>query len=119
MRKGSPSPGIVAIPGKRFGAASPNAYGQIVRSKPFRSKSFSAKRVIITGVTKDSSGVVLASCIVQLFRTSDDAFQSESVSDSDGRYLLYPIVTGPFYIVAYKAGATDVAGTTINTLVGA
>ena len=119
MLKGSHSPGIVAIPGRRFGAARPNKYGQFVRSKPFRSKSFSSRQLTIAGVTKDSSGVALASCTVQLFRTSDDAFLSDVVSDFAGNYLFYPLETGPFYIVAYKAGAPDVAGTTVNTLVGA
>lgn len=107
MRRGSRSPGAVAIPGRRFRSRS-----------VFRSKSFSTYNATITGVTRDSAGAALGGCTVQLFRTIDDAFRSEVVSDGSGNYVLYPDVTGPFYVVAYKAGAPDVAGTTVNTLVG-
>lgn len=105
------SGGVLAIPGRRFG--SPRAG---VGSKPFRSRSFSTYNASIAGVTKDSAGTALGGCTVQLFRTSDDSFRSEVVSDGAGNYRLFPDVTGPFYIVAYKAGAPDVAGTTVNTL---
>ena len=73
-------------------------------------------RTSILGVTKDSAGAPLGSVTVQLFRTSDDTFQTEVVSTAAGNYVLYPDVAGPFYIVAYKAGSPDVAGTTVNTL---
>lgn len=73
-------------------------------------------RTSLHGVTKDSAGAPLGSCVVQVFRTSDDAFQSEVTSSAAGQYVMYPDVAGPFYIVAYKAGSPDVAGTTVNTL---
>lgn len=82
----------------------------------FRSPKFSTINPRITGVTKDSNGAALASCVVQLFRTVDDVFMFESVSDGAGNYELTALGSGPFYIVAYKAGAPDVAGTTVNTL---
>lgn len=74
---------------------------------------------MITGVTKDSTGAPLAACVVQLFRASDDAFISEVTSDGSGAYAVCPSGSGSFYIVAYKAGAPDLAGTSVNTLVGA
>lgn len=74
----------------------------------------------IAGVTKDSAGAILGGCVVQLFRTVGDAFVTEVVSDPTTG--AYSIPAGPgesYYIVAYKAGAPDVAGTTVNTLVAA
>lgn len=82
----------------------------------FRSPPFSTLSVYVTGTTKDSAGVALGSCVVQLFRTVDDLIVAEGVSDGSGLYSLLAPVGGPFYVVAYKAGATDVAGTTVNTL---
>jgi hypothetical protein len=106
MRRGSRSPGIVAIPGRKFGRV----------TKPFRSKSFSVYNAVISGITKDSAGATLGNCIVDLIRTNGDLFAHTTTSDASGNFTIYPTVTGPFYIVAYKAGSPDVAGTTVNTL---
>lgn len=73
----------------------------------------------ISGTTKDSTGAALGNCIVQLFRTVDDAIHCETTSDANGNYVIYPFVSGPFYIVAYKAGSPDVTGATRNNLEGA
>ena len=97
-----------AIPGARF-----------LRGHPFRSPWFSTKNETISGITKDSTGSALGSCMVQLFRTPSDQFVGEMLSDASGNYSFDNPGSGPFYIVAYKAGAPDVAGTTVNTLVGA
>lgn len=86
----------------------------------FRSPPFNATSLYISGVTRDSTGAVLGGCVVQLFRTSDDAIIAEQVSDgSTGAYSFPILVGGPFYVVAYKAGTPDLAGTTVNTLTGA
>jgi hypothetical protein len=70
-------------------------------------------------VTKDSAGAALAGCTVQLFQTADDVVVGETVSDGAGAYsFTMARAQGPFYVVAYKAGAPDVAGTSVNTLVG-
>lgn len=76
--------------------------------------------LLISGVTKDSTGAALASCTVDLYRTIDKTWQQTVVSDGSGNYVFSPVNNGngPFYIVAYKAGAPDVAGTTVNTLLG-
>jgi hypothetical protein len=117
MRRGSGSPGIVAIPGRKFGAALPN-YAAVLSasSKSFRSNSFSVYNAAISGVTKDSTGATLGNCVVDLIITSGDLFATTTTSDASGNFTIYPTVTGPFYIVAYKAGSPDVAGTTVNTL---
>lgn len=74
----------------------------------------------IYGVTRDSTGAVLAGCTVDLFRTSDNAFIGSATSDATGNYEFR--TAGPastYYAVAYLAGSPDVFGTTANTLVGA
>ena len=70
----------------------------------------------IVGVTKDTTGAALGSCVVQLFRTPSDTLAAETTSDATGSYSFDNPGSGPFYIVAYKAGSPDVAGTTVNTL---
>jgi hypothetical protein len=71
----------------------------------------------IIGVTKDATGAVLGSCRVELYLTSTDAPQATQTSDGSGNFTFSNPGAGPFYIVAYKAGSPDVAGTTVNTLV--
>ena len=73
----------------------------------------------ITGTTKDSNGNVLAGCTVKAYITSTDQEIGATVSDGAG-FFKVPIgqTSGPYYLVAYKAGSPDVAGTTVNTLVG-
>lgn len=78
-------------------------------------------RLIISGITKDSAGAVLAACSVHLHRTIDGSRVQSQTSDGGGVYAFDPVNNGngPYYVVAYKAGAPDVAGTTVNTLLGA
>lgn len=73
----------------------------------------------IFGITKDSAGAVLADCTVDLFRTADDLLVDSMVSDGSGNYEFRSTsLSTLYYIVAYKVGSPDVAGTTVNTLVG-
>jgi len=71
----------------------------------------------ITGVTRDSTGAALGSCVVDLFRTVDDSVAGRTVSDASGNYKIEATPALTHYAVAYKAGSPDVAGTTVNTLV--
>lgn len=74
----------------------------------------------LTGVTKSSTGAALGSVTVKLYRTSDDALIATTTSDGSGNYsFTLSNTTTQYYVVAYKAGSPDVAGTTVNTLVGA
>lgn len=74
----------------------------------------------IIGMTLDSTGAPLGSCIVQGYLTATDAFVGQMTSDSGGYYELPTAYSGQnHYIVAYKAGSPDVAGTSVNTLVPA
>ena len=79
----------------------------------------------ITGVTRDQYGSPLANCTCKLYRTCDDSVvqnfngwgEQVVVSDAGGNFsFIVGNNAGPFYVVAYKAGSPDVAGTTINTL---
>ena len=99
-------PGAQALPGDRF-----------LRTRPFRSPPLSTKNETISGVTRDSAGAALGACIVQLFRTPSDSAAQEIISDASGNFSFDNPGSGPFYIVAYKAGAPDLAGTTVNTIV--
>ena len=73
----------------------------------------------IIGVTRDAYGSPMDTCVVQLFLTSTDALVVEGTSDANGAFSLLSPFTGQHYIVAYKATAPDIFGTTVNTLVGA
>lgn len=77
-------------------------------------------RLIISGVTKDSTNTILGSCTVKLYRTADDVYLETCVSDAvTGAYSFSTVgLAEQYYVVAYKPGAPDVAGTTANTLVG-
>lgn len=74
----------------------------------------------IAGVTRDANGSAIVSCTVKLFKTSTDELVSRIVSDANnGSYLLStPYYPDTHYIVAYKAGSPDIAGATVNTLIG-
>jgi hypothetical protein len=79
-----------------------------------------ASRVGFVGITRDQYGAPVGSCVVQLFRTSNDLFIMEITSDASGNFLLQSWYSpDTHYIVAYKAGSPDIFGTTVNTLVGA
>jgi len=72
----------------------------------------------IRGVTRDSVGATVANAIVQGFITSTDTYVGEVTSGADGTYTLgtETIAGVQHYLVAYKAGSPDIAGTTVNTL---
>jgi hypothetical protein len=73
----------------------------------------------ITGITKDSTGAVLGGCTVHVYRTSDDLERDQVTSDAgNGTYTIGVDTDATHYCVAYKAGSPDVAGTTVNTLIG-
>lgn len=70
----------------------------------------------ITGITRNSTGVALGSCVTHLFATGPDTIVTFQTSDGSGNFSFPNPGSGPFYIVAYKPGSPDVAGTTVNTL---
>lgn len=72
----------------------------------------------IRGTTYDSGGAVLANAVVQGFVTTTETYVGAVTSAEDGTYSLPTnnLASVTHYVVAYKAGAPDVAGTTVNTL---
>lgn len=74
----------------------------------------------VFGTTKTSAGAILGSCQVLLFRSGDELKVDETTSDSvTGFYEFRGAAPGiTYFVVAYKPGSPDVAGTTVNTLVG-
>lgn len=70
----------------------------------------------LTGVTRDSSGAPVGNCSLDLYLTGADMIAQQGASDSFGAFTFDNPGSGPFYIVAYKVGAPDIAGTTVNTL---
>lgn len=72
----------------------------------------------IKGTVVDASDVAIANAVVQGFVTANDAYVGEVLSHLDGTYTLgtetLPGVA--HYLVAYKPGTPDIAGTTVNTL---
>lgn len=73
---------------------------------------------VISGVTKDSVGNPLGTCVVHLFRTSDDLKLGSTVSDGSGVFSLPAPLNIACYLTAYLAGSPDVEGTSVNTLTG-
>lgn len=73
----------------------------------------------VAGITLDMAGAVLASCTVKLYDTLTDALLQTTTSDGLGAYVFtVSVANQQYYIVAYKASAPDVYGTTINTITG-
>ena len=72
----------------------------------------------IAGTMKDSTGVALAGCTVKLYRTTNDTVSGIVVSDGSGNYKIAASSELRHYLVAYLPGSPDVAGTTVNTIVG-
>lgn len=71
----------------------------------------------ITGQTLDSTSTPLSNCVVEGFQTGSDRYIGDTVSDGSGNYRISTgSNSGTFYLVAYKAGSPDIAGTTVNTL---
>ena len=89
-----------------------------------------AIRYRIYGVTKDSAGAALGACTVHVYEVISAVATKEepkgrlvgsTMSDANGNYTIdvYSSVGVTFQVEAYKAGAPDVAGISVNTLVGA
>jgi len=113
--------GALSLPGNLNGLNSQapqtfkgNQWGQI-GTVVYRSKGV-AKNNYLSGVTRDSTGTILGSCRVEIFATSSDAPLGGAVSDANGVFTFANPSPAPFYLVAYKPGSPDVAGTTVNTL---
>jgi hypothetical protein len=96
--------------------SSAKGVGPFVAKKPMPTQP----PIVITGVTRDSAGVALANCALNLFRSDTEQLIQRLTSDGSGNFTTNPVGLGIQYqIDAYKVGSPDVAGTTLNTLTGA
>jgi len=74
----------------------------------------------ITGVTRNSAGVILGSCTVLLYKTSDHSYVTSMTSDADtGEYSFALDNSTEYFVVAFKSGTPNVQGVTDDDLVGA
>ena len=71
----------------------------------------------LVGVSRDAAGAPLGNCRVMVFRTDNNAFVAETVSDGSGNWQVL-VTPFTFYLVEYLAGAPDRFGTSPNTLIG-
>lgn len=86
-------------------------------SPPQRAGRGNGATKFIMGQCLDESSVAVSGAIVQGFLTATDAFVAEIACDASGLYELpTPNPGAAHYLVAYRAGAPDIAGTTVNTL---
>jgi hypothetical protein len=69
-----------------------------------------------SGFSLTNIGGVLSGCDVVLYRTDTDAVVTRFTTGADGSWLMNSNNSGTHYLVAYKAGSPDVAGTTLDTL---
>jgi hypothetical protein len=80
---------------------------------------FEERNYLVSGVTRNAAGVATGGCTVKLFNAATDLLTQTATSDASGNYSFAVDKTQVWYVVAYLAGSPDVAGTTVNTLVGA
>lgn len=71
----------------------------------------------LSGVSRDSTGAALAACTVLVFNAHTNEFIGQTVSDGSGNWsVVVPTNSPRHFVVEYKAGSPDVAGTSVNTL---
>ena len=72
----------------------------------------------ITGITRDNTGAVLGSCVVDLFyATGNKQRAASTTSDAVGAYTFVSgDNVGTYFVVSYKDGGTPVGGTSRQTL---
>ena len=70
----------------------------------------------LSGVTRNSEGLPVDGVTVNLFLTATDQQVLTTVSNAAGEFVFDVMPPGLYYLVAYKTGSPDIAGTTVNTL---
>lgn len=75
--------------------------------------------MVLSGVSRDSTGATLGNCQVLVFRNEDRSLVAETTSDASGNWSVSLLKGGPFFLVEYKAGSPDVFGTSPNNLTAA
>ena len=91
---------------------------QSIRMKQPISPMRSPQTFTIAGVTRNANGSALGNCALVLFRAADDSIAARGNSDANGQYSMGASSQVTHYAVAYLPGSPDIAGTTVNTIVG-
>ena len=108
-------PGIRSQAGVPF---IPNSVPAIGNFTDARSGMVFPHAYYISGSTLTAAGSPLPACSIALFRTADNSVAALTTSDGNGNYSIAASPALNHYAVAYLPGSPDVAGTTVNTLVG-
>lgn len=70
----------------------------------------------VSGITIDQLGARLPSCVVKAFNSVTNVFVTSTMSDATGAYTLLLPAGNTYFLVAYKPGSPDQAGTSVNTI---
>ncbi len=80
--------------------------------------TFSINGVIPLGITRDSNGSALGGCRVDLFESGSNNFLQTTTSNESGNYsFVVSSNSSSYFCRAYKAGGTNVFGTTDETII--
>jgi hypothetical protein len=84
------------------------------------------RRWFVNGVTRDGAGAALDNCRVIVMRVDKiginpdilaNPIEADIMSDAGGNYSVQTANNLPRQVLGYKAGGTDVAGVTVNTVI--
>lgn len=96
--------------------SSARGVGPLVGNKPMPQQP----PIVISGVTRDSTGAALGGVTISLLRSDTEQLMQVLTSDGSGNFTTNPVGLGLKYqLDAYLSGSPDRAGTTKNDLTGA
>lgn len=99
--------GFLGDPGTDFGMLAAKMWGEYDQAAG-ASSSYG-----FSGVTRDAAGSPVGGVTVKCFRSADDFKTCEVTSDAQGNFSVStPYYPDTHYLVAYKSGSPDIAGTT-------
>lgn len=82
-------------------------------------KPITPKYFIISGFSRDATGIILANCTCNLFDTLSNRYIDTIISDINGYYEFRTAAPmANHFLVEYKVGSPDVFGTSPNNLQG-
>lgn len=85
----------------------------------------STQKFLLSGVTRNSSGVAIGGCRVVVLETGKivanndpyaNPYAGETTSDGSGNFSIQVSDQGPYQMIAYLPGSPDIAGITLNSL---
>jgi len=70
----------------------------------------------VTGITIDQLGARLPGCTVKAFNSVTNVFVDQTISDGSGNYAMNLPKGNTYFLVAYKVGSPNKAGTSVSTI---